>query len=335
MIRIPFEDIVRKVSEKSGLPQAEVIARVDAKCAQLAGLISKDGAAHIIANELGITLVQQGGRLKIRDAFPGMRAIELAGKVTQKYEAREFARQDGSKGKMAAFMLGDDTGSIRVVAWGDKADSVAPVAEGSIVLLQQAQVRENNRGYKEVHLGDNSAIVQNPAGIEVGTVVAASGSGPAATRKTIKDIGENDQNVEIVGTIVQVFDPKYFEVCPQCNKRSRPDPTGQVICPEHGAVQPAWGMVGNCYLDDGSGSIRVVFFRNQLERLAKKTTAELIAFKDAPERFEAIKTDLLGTIVKVTGRASRNQFFDRLEFVAQLVHEASAEEELARLQARA
>lgn len=330
MIHIPFEDIVRRIAEKSGLADEEILSRIDAKCGQLSGLISKDGAAHIVANELGVQLIINGGRLKVKDCFPGMRSIEIAGRVTQKFEPREFPRQDGTMGKLAAFNLADETGQIRVVAWGDKADVVQPLAEGSVILLQQAQVRENNRGYKELHLGSQSNVVRDPQGIVI-TSVASVSQGPPAPRKSIKDLNENDANVEIVGTIVQVFDPKYFEVCPTCNKRSKPDASGSVVCPEHGVVQPAWSMVGNAYLDDGSGNIRVVFFRNQLERLAKKSTEQLLAFRELPEQFEAVKTDLLGTMVKVTGRASKNAFFDRLEFVAQLVHEADPGEEIARL----
>ncbi len=332
MIKIPFEDMIGKICEKSGLPEQEIVSRVEAKCSQLSGLISKEGAAHIVANELGVQLVATGGRLKVKDAFPGMRSVELAGKVVQRYDIREFARQDGSTGKLASFVLGDETGTIRIVGWGDKADTVAALEPGNIVLLQQAQVRESNRGGKEIHLGDNSTLQTNPPGIEVSSVVTSGDSSrPPATRKSIKDLTEEDQNIELVGTIVQVFDPKFFEVCPKCNKRSRPDPAGQVVCPEHGPVSPSYGVVANAYLDDGSGNIRVVLFRNQLERLAKKTTQELLAYRENPERFEDVKTDMLGLIVKVVGRASKNQFFERLEFVAQLVSVASAEEELARL----
>ena len=174
MIRIPFEEVVNRIAEKSGLPHADILAKIDVKCAQLSGLISKDGAAHIVANELGVQLVAASGRLKIKDAFAGMRSIEVAGKVTQKFEQREFARQDGTSGKLAAFNIGDETGTIRVVAWGDKADDVAALQEGMIILIQQAQVRDNNRGYKELHLSSNAIITKNPAGIVIDSIIEST-----------------------------------------------------------------------------------------------------------------------------------------------------------------
>jgi hypothetical protein len=73
MIRIPFEEIVKRIAEKSGLPQDDILAKIETKCSQLSGLISKDGAAHIVANELGVQLVVAQGRLKIKDAFPRSR----------------------------------------------------------------------------------------------------------------------------------------------------------------------------------------------------------------------------------------------------------------------
>jgi replication factor A1 len=330
MIRMPLPDMIRHISEKSGLSETEVSTRIDEKCGQLAGLISKDGAAHIVANELGLQLIAAAGRLKIKDILPGMRGIEVAGKVVQKFEQREFSRQDGSTGRMMAGTLADETGSVRLVAWGSKAEQLGQVPDGSVVLIQQAQVRESNRGGKELHLGDQASIAANPAGVQIGEVTATFDK---PTRKRINELGEADQNVELVGTIIQVFDPKFFEVCPNCNKRAKLDENNTAMCPQHGPVTPAWSIVSNAYIEDGSGDIRVVFFRSQLERLTKMSTEQLLAYREQPERFEDVKRELLGNMIKVVGRANKNKFFDRLEFVAQLVRDADPQEEIARLQA--
>ena len=54
MIKIPFEEMISKVQEKSKLGEAEIRLKIDQKLTQLSGLISKEGALHIIANELGV-----------------------------------------------------------------------------------------------------------------------------------------------------------------------------------------------------------------------------------------------------------------------------------------
>ena len=70
---------------------------------------------------------------------------------------------------------------------------------------------------------------------------------------------------------------------------------------------------------------------NQAEHLLAKSKEQMLGYRIAPETFEPIKTELLGEQFKFIGRAKKNTFFDRLEFVANQVHRAQPEEEIARL----
>ena len=55
-------------------------------------------------------------------------------------------------------------------------------------------------------------------------------------------------------------------------------------------------------------------------------------FRENQESFGSVKNDLLGKIVKVVGRASKNQMFDRLEFVANRVNiNPNPDEEIKKL----
>jgi len=143
-------------------------------------------------------------------------------------------------------------------------------------------------------------------------------STPKAIRKSLSTLQETDKNIEILGTIVQVFDPRFYEVCPTCNKRAKLS-DGKFICPTHNEVTPKYNFVMNVFLDDGTENMRIVFFSNQACNLVKKKHDEMLVFKDSPDQFDSIKTDLLGEIVKITGRVQKNDMFDRLEFIAQLV----------------
>ena len=42
-------------------------------------------------------------------------------------------------------------------------------------------------------------------------------------------------------------------------------------------------------------------------------------YKDNPEKFEEVKNNLLGNIIKVIRRVNKNEMFDRLEFISRLV----------------
>ncbi len=323
MIRMPMPDILARIKEKTGLQEAELLVKIDAKCTALAGLISKEGAAHIIANELGVKLFESNG--KIRDLLPGMRNVEFLGRVTQLFEVRDFQRADGSAGKVGSFLAGDDTGVIRVVCWGSQADVLKQVTVGTPVKVSGGLVRESQRGFKEVHMNDHSKVLVNP-NENVPEVKAYK-----APRKTLKELQESDEQVEILGTIVQVFDPKFFEVCPQCGTRLK-EVEGQWVCDEHSALMPDYSYLVNVFLDDGTENMRVVLFRNQAERLLTKTKEQMIAYRVNPETFEPLKTELLGEQFRFIGRAKKNTFFDRIEFIANQVYKAVPEEELARLQ---
>lgn len=322
MIRIPLADMLVRIKEKTGLSDEDINKKIDDKCAQLSGLISKEGAAHIIANELGVKLIENSG--KIKDLLPGMRNADVLGRVTQVYEVRHFQRADGSGGKVGNFMVGDDTGVIRIVCWGDKADILSQLNTGQSIKLTNGTVRENQRGYKEVHLNDHSKINLTPS-----ENVPEVKSG--AQRKQLKDLNENEDQVEILGTIVQVFDPKFFEVCPQCSSRLK-DIEGQWACDEHASVTPDYSYLVNVFVDDGTENMRVVMFRNQAEKLLGKTKDEMIAYRIAPDTFEPMKTELLGEQFVFTGRVRKNTFFNRLEFIANNVKKANPEAELKRIE---
>lgn len=317
---MPLPDMLARLKEKSGLSEQDILAKIDAKCASLSGLISKEGAAHIISNELGVKLLESSG--KIRDLLPGMRNVEILGRVTQVFDVREFQRADGSGGKVGSFLVGDDSGIVRIVCWGTQAEVLRQLSAGMPLKISGGLVRENQRGYKEVHLNEASRVNLSPQEPvpEVGKV----------QRKTLRELQESDDQVEIMGTVVQVFDPKFFEVCPQCNTRVK-EVEGHWSCGEHGTVVPDYSYLVNVFLDDGTENLRVVLFRNQAEKLLDKTKEQMVAYRVAPDSFEPLKTELLGEQFKFVGRVKKNTFFDRLEFIANQVKKANADEELAKL----
>lgn len=334
MFKLPYEQIVAAIVQKANLPESEVELKVRDKLRHLSGLISKEGAAHIVANELGVKLLEPfSGKLQIKNIMPGMRDVETAGKVLQKYEVRSF-NTGARSGKVASFMIGDETGSIRVVMWGDQTDNMAKMNEGDVVSIVSGYVREN-LGRKELHINEKSKLILNPEGIKITTTETAgsfSSSRPAATRKEIKDLTGQDANVEILGTLVQLFEPRFFEICKQCGKRAKVM-DGMPTCVEHGPGDADYSYVMNGMMDDGTENIRLVFFREQANMLLGMGTADILLYKDNPATFEVKKTELLGTIIKLTGKATQNQMFNRLEFVVRAVDlNPDPKAEIARLE---
>jgi hypothetical protein len=330
MMKLSYEQIVEKIKEKKGISEEEIDKRVQEKLEQLAGLISKDGAAHIIANELGINVFEETlGPTKLNKLIPGMRSVETVGKVRAKYDIREFSTARGA-GKVGSLLIADETGLCRVTFWNDQTDKLADVKEEDIIRIKNGYVKENN-GRSEVHLNDNSTIELNPEGVTVEAVERGAAAPMDFKRKKISELEENDQSVELLGTIVQVFEPRFFEVCPQCGKRAR-QREDQFVCQTHDVVTPDHSYVMNAVIDDGSETIRGVFFRDQAEQLMGKTKEEVKQYREFKEKFDEVKIELLGQMIKLQGKVSRNQMFDRLEIVARnVVMNPKPEEELDRL----
>lgn len=312
MYKVPLKDVKEKIVESGKLSAEDFDTKIKEKINELSGLITEEGAAHIIANELGVELTKPGaGMLKIKEIYAGMRGVSTVGKVVRKFDVHEFAKGE-STGKVCSLILGDETGTIRVVFWNEQVDLLKNVNQEDVLKVENSSAREN-RGNKEIHLGEKGDIEVNPDGVTVETVRRSSGF----ERKQIKELEDGQEGVEILGTVVQVYDPRFFQVDKSTGKRVM----------DGGELS----YVMNAVVDDGTGTIRGVFWKNQTNHLVEKSEEEMAAFKDGS--FENVKTDLLGEQVKIMGKVKRNDMFDRLEFNVQLVEKAKPEEELKRLEA--
>lgn len=325
MIKIPFEEVISKIKEKSSLSDEQIGEKIKQKLDQLSGLISKEGAAHIIANELGVKLYEQlSGRMKINKLLPGMRDVEIVGKAVQIFDIKEFQRSDGT-GMVGSFIVGDETATTRIVCWGEKAKILKELEQDIIIKISNAYVRENN-GRKEVHCNDKTNIVLKPTGESVEGVIARQ----EASRKLLSELKENEANIEVLGTIVQVFDLRFYNICPECRRKVLEE-NGTYLCQTHDRVNPSLGYILNLVIDDSTATARAVLFNRQVEQLINKTPEEMLNYKTTPDLFENIKTELLGEYIKLRGRAQRNSLFDRIEVVANSVLQADPNEEIERL----
>ena len=327
MYKIPLEELKEKIVASGKLTQEALDEKIKAKIAELSGLISEEGATHIIANELGIEIVAEGkDKLKVKEIHPGMNNVSVLIKVVQRYETREF-NSNGRQGKVCSLFVGDETGTTRLTFWNDKVDLIDGVKVGDVLLVKESYVKENN-GRKELHMGRNATVDVNPEGE---SVEVAERQAQTFARKTIKELEGGEEGVELLGTIVQVFDPRFFRLCPDCNKRVTETDAG-ANCGEHGTVIPILSYVLNAIIDDGSGNIRTVFWKNQTNNLLSMSEDDLAGFEVDMASFENIKTELLGEQFNLLGKVKKNDMFNRLEFSVQIVNKADPAKELAKVE---
>ena len=157
-----YERIVDKISKISKLDKGEIERRVEAKRAKLSGLISKEGAAQVIAAELGISFDNE--KLKIEELLPGMRKVNTLGKVVNVTQPRVFKTKKGDDGKVANLFIADDTSNIKVVLWDLNHINLienGKIAEGVVIEISNANMRDN-----ELHLGSFSELKVTNQSIE-------------------------------------------------------------------------------------------------------------------------------------------------------------------------
>lgn len=324
MFGLNYQQIIERIKTEKNLSDEDIEKRIQAKLKELSGLITKEGAAHIIANDLGIKLYEglKDKKFKIKELNPFLRNIEVKGKIVRLYEIREF-KTEKREGRLAAFLLGDETGVIRAVIWDEKIikqieDKKFP--ENASVIIKKAYVRENN-GYRELHLGSGSSIEESDEIIEV---VQKQQEHPV---KPLSEVKENEF-ATVRGTIVDVFEPRFYDACPECGKKIDME-TGKPLCREHGRIEAQPAIIFNFYIDDGTDSIRATCFRDNAEKLLGAKTSML---KSKPELFLEAKHALLGKEVEVSGRIRNNEFFGRLELTANSVKDADPKKTIEALQ---
>ena len=132
--------------------------------------------------------------LRIEDLSLGLSDVDVRGLVLGTEPVRTFDRDDGSEGRVANLVLGDETGRVRVTLWDERADLAESFEAGQTVEVVDGYVRERD-GDLELHVGNRGTVDAIDAAIEYV---------PDAT--DIADL-EIDQTVDIAG-VVRSADPK-------------------------------------------------------------------------------------------------------------------------------
>jgi replication factor A1 len=210
-ITMELEEIIKKIVGDTGMKEEEVQARIDEKQKELGGLVTPIGAAHIIANEAGINLLEGLSKekdLKVENIIPGMGRVDVVGRVTRIFPAREFERKDKSTGRVASAILADETGSIRVVFWDKYVDLLeeGKIDEGDVLRIKKAYTKENINGEPEVHLGIRARVIINPKDVAGDEMPL-----PEGRRKKINELEGGMGSIDLVVRVLRIYDVREFE----------------------------------------------------------------------------------------------------------------------------
>ncbi len=305
-----YQKLVQRISNASSLPIEEIERKIEAKKAKLSGLISKEGAAQIVAAELGINFDNE--RLKISEVVDGMKKVNVIGKIVKINPTREF-NKNGREGKVGSLLLADDTSNVRVVLWDTNHISLieqGKIKEGSTIEISNGNIRNG-----ELHLSSFADIKQSKEKLD--NVVTQA----QLTQKPIKD-ARPGESIKTRAIIVQSYEPRYFEVNAQTGKKlTEEDKENKVPAVKRALL--------NIILDDGTETIRSVLFGDQIKLLGL-TEEQIFSL----EEFAKAKNSLLGAEKIFSGQVRSNQLYNTIEFSISQVEDVNPEELIKELEAK-
>jgi replication factor A1 len=132
----------------------------------------------------------------IGDINLNLSSVSIEGKIIQKFPVKEFARKDGSEGKVGSLTIADSTGSIRVTFWNEQTDELTPIKKEEIVAINNLTPRLSTLDSKtiDLHANQGTIIKKKTKKIEIGSDIA----------ENIKSLQNKTGIVSIKGVISSV-----------------------------------------------------------------------------------------------------------------------------------
>ncbi|MCK4647496.1 hypothetical protein KAT24_01035, partial [Candidatus Pacearchaeota archaeon] len=148
------------------------------------------------------------------------------------------------------------------------------------------------------------------------------------TEKIVKEKNISDfkisENVGVRAFVVQAFEPRFFNVCSECKKKVIPEGE-DFVCAEHGKVMPEKRAILNLVIDDGTESIRAVFFHETISGLGM-TDLENV------EKMIEQKQEILGKEMIFLGNVRMNSYFNNQELIIESVKDVNLDELIGKLE---
>ncbi|MHA1368489.1 MAG: OB-fold nucleic acid binding domain-containing protein [Promethearchaeota archaeon] len=278
---VNFEDIIKKIVEKTGLSRDEILNRIDEAIQGAGGLITRAGAALILAENLKIDIdlnntlskdrhIENDDNdgytiLKISDLLDGMKNINIAGRIIRINNPRSFTRNDGRVGKVASLILKDKTGEIRIVLWDKKVSLIEDglLKPGEIIGVYNGYIKKGINGNLEVNVGNKGMIKANPDNIDESDIPELE-----TNNFKIAELSENLNNFTVVAKLLNKFPVRTFEY--QNSKRK----------------------VANAIIADETGSINLTFWHEQISKYDKLRVGEVYEFSNLRTKLNEFRGEL-------------------------------------------
>lgn len=215
---------------------------------------------------------------KLADLRDGMRGVNVAARVAQIGEVREFNRRDGSRGRVASVLLEDASGSVRLSLWGEEVEMLRDLAVGSVVTVENGYTRMG-LGNVGLNMGQGGRLIVNPEDVEVEM--------PDSDQRLVEvqSLREGLGNIIVRGRLLE--------------------------SPEVREVETARGpaRVASFRIDDGTGEARVSVWRDLVDEVEGLTAGTMVRIENCNVRppFEGLIQVSSGLFTRIAVESGRQQ----------------------------
>lgn len=253
----------------------------------------------------------------IKEIKPQSGLVCVQGVIQSVSEVNEFNRADGSTGRVASMSIQDTTGLIRVVAWDDNVEKLNSIQEKEMTFVKIffGRIRQKDTETMEIHLSPQSHVRPSsriPVALRSVEIVEEEQTTPQSVpdyQKTqLSELAENEDEVliEVIGKVSRLFQQSpYYRACPECRKKVNEMDSGW-ICQEHEVVEPQIRFRLSGTLDDGTSTMRTVFFGLSGEILTGMGSNDILKLIENgltdDEIFTIVQQEVEGKTVLIQGR---------------------------------
>ncbi len=253
------------------------------------------------------------GKLSLSEIKAGMSNITVEGRLLEIYPEKSY-----SGGTLASFILADKSKALRGVLWNEQSSRAASLKKGDGVIIKNAYSKAGLDNQPEIHVGQYSSV-------EIDSDLDLPAIGDIERKllkqKRISELVEGDKNIIITARIADVNDRKkpVYLTCPYCNKKIRNQDIGYYCENCEQDVEPQLNLVVSVVIEDESGPINAIAFRENAEKLIKMTVEEVMQCigesQDESQPLRDARDSIGGHEVTLRGRANYNNFTEKLEFI--------------------
>lgn len=258
--QLSAEEVIEIIAKEKNLNPEDVKDMVVETRENLENLVNMQGAAYLLAHNMGINLSQSGNQsasqeVEIKDIVNGMGLITITGRVSRIYQKNTFTRKDGNVGQVQNIDILDQSGSIRVALWDTKAQFIEDndLQVGNLIRIEGAEPKLGYQDKMELNVGSRAIISTNLVGVDHAKFPEVE----SMKLIQIDQITDATSSVTILGKITAKYPANEFE--------RKDGSTGKVM---------------SIVVTDTSSSIRITFWDDSVNMIQSYDVGDIVKLVD-------------------------------------------------------